>query len=75
MLDRLNPRSAECAQCVAVGEGWAGLLVCLTCGWVACSDQSASRHARAHYQEADHPVATTYEPSSWRWCFVHERVV
>jgi uncharacterized UBP type Zn finger protein len=72
---RLHPRAAECAECVVLGAEWAGLLVCLACGRVACSDESLRRHARAHYEETDHPVATTYEPSNWRWCFVHERVV
>jgi uncharacterized UBP type Zn finger protein len=72
---RLHARSAECAECVVLGEGWAGLLVCLACGWVACSDTSPRQHARGHYQETDHPVATTYEPSDWRWCYVHDRVV
>ena len=32
-------------------------MVCLTCGWVACSDDSPNQHARAHYEETDHPVA------------------
>jgi uncharacterized UBP type Zn finger protein len=49
--------------------------VCLSCGWVACSDESPRRHARAHYEETDHPVATTYQPSGWRWCYVDARVV
>ena len=32
-------------------------MVCLTCGWVTCSDDSPNQHARAHYEETDHPVA------------------
>jgi hypothetical protein len=52
------------------------LLVCLTCGWVACSNDSPNRHARAHYQETDHPVARGLELGSrWRWCYVHQRLV
>lgn len=72
---RPQPRSAECAECVAARTAWAGLLVCLACGWVACSDDSPQQHARGHYQETDHPVATTYQPSAWIWCYVHERAV
>jgi uncharacterized UBP type Zn finger protein len=75
LVHRLHPRSAECAECVSVGAEWVGLLVCLVCGWVACSDDSVRRHARAHYEETDHPVATTYGPSDWRWCYAHERAV
>jgi uncharacterized UBP type Zn finger protein len=74
-VNRLQPPAPACAGCVARGADWAGLLVCLACGWVACSDESPNQHARGHYQETDHPVATTYEPSDWRWCYVHQRVV
>jgi uncharacterized UBP type Zn finger protein len=43
---------------------------------VACSDDSPNRHARAHYEETDHPLAAGLEPGSqWRWCYVHQRLV
>ena len=73
--DRLHPHSPTCAECVAIGVDWVGLLVCLACGWVACSDESTNRHALAHYEETDHPVVASYQPSDWRWCYVHRRVV
>ena len=57
------------------GGSWVGLLICLTCGWIACSDRSVNHHARAHYEETDHAVVATFEPSDWRWCYVHQRVV
>ncbi|MBO3751405.1 UBP-type zinc finger domain-containing protein [Streptosporangiaceae bacterium NEAU-GS5] len=67
---------AECKECLTLGWTWTRLLACLTCGWVACSDDSAGRHARAHYEETDHPVvAALDEDSSWRWCYVHKRTV
>ncbi|WP_416348914.1 UBP-type zinc finger domain-containing protein [Microbispora triticiradicis] len=49
---------------------------CTTCGWVACSDDSPGGHARAHYEETDHPVvaALVSEPP-WRWCYVHGRAL
>ena len=31
------------------GDAWTELWLCLSCGWVACSDDSPSRHAFAHY--------------------------
>jgi uncharacterized UBP type Zn finger protein len=74
-VHRLHSRSAVCAACVAGGRDWRGLLICLACGWVACSDESPGQHARAHYRETDHPVVASYEPSDWRWCYVHERAV
>jgi uncharacterized UBP type Zn finger protein len=70
------PRWQACGQCDADGLTWLALRLCLTCGWVACSDESPGQHARAHYQETDHAVAASTEPgSAWRWCYVHERAV
>jgi uncharacterized UBP type Zn finger protein len=70
------PRSETCQQCSAEGLTWLALWLCLTCGWVACSDESPGQHAKAHYQETDHAVAASTVPgSTWRWCYVHERAV
>ncbi|GAA0994753.1 hypothetical protein GCM10009555_087870 [Acrocarpospora macrocephala] len=66
----------ECKQCLALGWVWARLLVCLSCGWVACSDDSPGGHAKGHYEETDHPVVAELDPgSTWRWCYVHGRTV
>ncbi|MFC5835550.1 UBP-type zinc finger domain-containing protein [Nonomuraea insulae] len=66
----------ECKECLAGDQTWTRLLVCLTCGWVACSDDSSGGHAKAHYRETDHPVVAVLEPhSTWRWCYVHRRTV
>jgi len=70
------PQSNTCRECQAQGAAWARLLLCLTCGWVACSDDSPLRHALAHYEETDHPVASDLAPGRVRrWCYVHRRVV
>jgi uncharacterized UBP type Zn finger protein len=70
------PRSEKCEQCEADGLTWLALRHCMTCGWVACSDESPGQHAKAHYQETDHAVAASTVPgSTWRWCYVHERAV
>ena len=55
-------RVHECTECLALGSTWTRLLVCLTCGWVACSDDSPGGHAQAHYQETDHPVVAALDP-------------
>jgi uncharacterized UBP type Zn finger protein len=50
--------------------------MCLQCGWIACSDQSPNQHAKAHYEETDHPVVAAFAPASkWKWCYVHQRIV
>ena len=39
-------------------------------------DDSPNQHARAHYEETDHPVAAGLAPgAAWRWCYVHQRLV
>jgi uncharacterized UBP type Zn finger protein len=70
------PGSPECVQCIALGLKWVDLMACLTCGWVACSNDSPGGHAWEHYEESDHPVAARLgaEPPR-RWCYVHGRSV
>jgi uncharacterized UBP type Zn finger protein len=75
-LSPVAPQSGNCQDCDLPADQQATLLVCLTCGWVACSDDSPGQHARAHYKETDHPLARGLEPGSrWRWCYVHQRLV
>jgi len=72
----VEPSSTQCQDCVGVGVAWADLSLCLSCGWVACTDASSGRHARAHYEETDHPVAVPLRAGTPRpWCYVHERAV
>ena len=51
------PHSTGCDECLTCGDDWVELWLCLSCGWVACSDDSPNQHAKAHYEETDHPVA------------------
>ena len=75
-LTPVTPQSDHCRDCQDRTDRRASLAVCLSCGWVACSDDSPNHHARAHYQETDHPVAAGIAPgSAWRWCYVHQRSV
>jgi uncharacterized UBP type Zn finger protein len=72
----VEPYSTGCQECQALGVGWLTLVLCLSCGWVACSDDSPLRHAWAHYEETDHPVAVSLQVgAARRWCYVHERRV
>ena len=72
----VEPLSTECAQCREEGNGWIELWLCLSCGWVACSNNSPNQHAKAHYEETDHPVAGPLQDNARpRWCYVHRRVV
>jgi uncharacterized UBP type Zn finger protein len=68
------PESVEgCEECLATGGLWLHLRICLECGKVGCCDDSPNRHARAHAQEAAHPLIRSLEPGeSWSWCFVDD---
>src|SRR6201997_2770268 len=63
-LAPVGPQSADCRECRNGQDRQTGLVVCLTCGWVACSDDSPNRHAKARYQETDHPVAASLVPGA-----------
>ncbi len=75
-LAPVGPQSDGCRDCQRLQARHASLVVCLTCGWVACSDESPNQHAKAHYEETDHPVAASLAlGAAWRWCYVHQRLV
>lgn len=68
-----EPASHACAQCVALGDTWVHLRMCMSCGLVACCDNSKNRHASRHFRESNHPVIRSIEPGErWRWCFVDQ---
>jgi len=70
------PRRLVCEACVAAGDDWVHLRMCLHCGSVGCCDDSRNRHASRHARAAGHPVIRSVEPGeSWLWCFAHDRQV
>ena len=72
----VEPSAAACLRCRERGQRWVALWMCLSCGWIACSDGSPNQHAKAHYEETDHPVAGRLPRGSRpRWCYVHRRAV
>jgi hypothetical protein len=78
-LDRIHdvtPSSWGCEDCLAQGRrDWVHLRVCQECGQVGCCDNSAGRHATAHFHVAGHPVIRSYEPGEdWYWCYLDQSV-
>ncbi|MFB9903178.1 Na+/H+ antiporter [Allokutzneria oryzae] len=64
-----------CEECVAEGQTWVHLRMCLSCGHVACCDSSVGKHATAHFRDTLHPVMRSHEPGeTWRWCFVDKQL-
>ena len=67
----VTPRAAGCEECLALGQRWVHLRVCMTCGHVGCCDSSKGKHATAHYQGSGHPIIRSLEPGeAWGWCYV-----
>ena len=64
---------AVCAECVKIGSDWVHLRQCLTCGVIGCCDSSPHRHARAHFQSAEHPIIASMQPGeTWAYCYLDE---
>ena len=75
-FERLRPviPSAEgCEECLATGDTWVHLRLCLVCGHVGCCDSSRNKHATRHYHDTGHPVIRSFErEEDWGWCYVDE---
>jgi uncharacterized UBP type Zn finger protein len=75
-LKAVQPRTPGCQECLAEGQAWVHLRVCMTCGHVGCCDSSPNRHASKHFHATDHPVIRSIEPGeSWSWCYPHQAFI
>ena len=64
------PRANGCEECLAIGDPWVHLRLCLTCGHVGCCDDSKNKHATRHYHKTQHPIIQSLEPGEeWWWCY------
>jgi CPA2 family monovalent cation:H+ antiporter-2 len=64
------PGTGGCAECLAAGDDWVHLRLCMACGHVGCCDSSPNRHASRHFAETGHPVMRSFQPGEeWAWCF------
>ncbi|MAL18462.1 MAG: hypothetical protein CL670_03310 [Balneola sp.] len=62
-----------CQDCVEQGDSWVHIRMCMSCGYVGCCDSSKNKHARAHFEESNHPIIRSIEPGEdWRWCYIDE---
>ena len=65
-----------CQDCVALGDTWPELRMCMICGYVGCCDQAKNQHARKHFQETKHPLTRSIESGAdWMWCYVDEALL
>ena len=63
----VRPASEVCEACVAAGDTWPALRMCLTCGYVGCCDKAKNRHAPKHFDETGHPIWIPYHERGMRW--------
>jgi uncharacterized UBP type Zn finger protein len=65
------PETVEgCEECLATGDRWVNLRLCLTCGHVGCCDSSPNRHASKHHSQTGHPLIRSAQPGEdWCWCY------
>ena len=73
----IGPASEVCGECVALGESWPALRMCLLCGYVGCCDKSKNKHAREHFRQTDPPLIRPYKERGmdWVWCYVDEALL
>lgn len=80
-LDQIRdvvPEADVCLKCVASGDTWPDLRVCLTCGHVGCCEDAKNQHALKHFQETGHPLVKPMKQrfyQRWMWCYVDEALL
>lgn len=63
-----------CNQCVAQGDIWPALRMCLICGFVGCCDTSKNKHMKQHYEQTGHMIFRSIRlQESWVWCYEDDR--
>lgn len=68
-----STKTRVCEECVAKGDTWVHLRLCLECGHVGCCDSSKNKHATKHFRQSEHPLMRSIEPGeNWVWCYVDE---
>jgi uncharacterized UBP type Zn finger protein len=76
-IREVTPRTPEgCEECLATGDTWVHLRLCMICGHVGCCDDSKNRHATKHFHATNHPIIRSFEPrEDWGWCYIDEVVL
>src|SRR5512132_3623142 len=60
-----------CEECLAMGDTWVHLRLCLSCGHVGCCDSSKNKHATKHVDRKKRRLVGSIEAGeAWVWCYV-----
>jgi uncharacterized UBP type Zn finger protein len=72
----VTPSDHGCKECLALGDEWAHLRLCMSCGHVGCCDDSPNKHATKHFHRTRHPTIRSYEPGeNWAYCYQDDLTV
>jgi uncharacterized UBP type Zn finger protein len=75
-LSELPDEIAGCEDCIATGDRWVHLRMCMTCGKIGCCDSSANKHATKHANTSGHPIVRSAERGEdWSWCYVDQVLI
>lgn len=75
LIQEVTPSADGCEECLAIGDNWVALRICLICGHVGCCDDSKNMHASKHFHTTGHPIVQLFEESEqgwergWMWCY------
>ena len=66
-----EPATDVCEPCVALGDIWPALRMCLVCGVVGCCDTAKNKHMKQHFETTGHPIFRSIRlAEGWIWCYV-----
>jgi uncharacterized UBP type Zn finger protein len=73
----VSPTTNVCEECVAVGDTWPALRLCMTCGHLGCCEKAKNQHALRHFEATGHPIVQAYRERGmhWMWCYVDKALL
>jgi uncharacterized UBP type Zn finger protein len=71
MISPVHPSAEVCEECVALGDQWPALRMCLICGHIGCCEKAKNQHALKHFHQTGHPLIKPYKERgmNWIWCY------
>ena len=76
LIRDVTPSADGCEECLALGDTWVHLRLCLICGHVGCCDNSKNQHATKHFHATGHPIIRSFEPGEdWMWCYIDRTLI